>query len=74
MRHFAFTYLLLVGLSNANTDRRINKYVTTLINAKWSETPIVLEVAEYLSDENLNYFWRYAEAVSATKDNVFVSG
>lgn len=66
--------LVLVGLSDANVDRRTNKYVTTQISAKWSETPIVLEVAEYLGDEDPNYFWRFVEAVVSTRDDVLITG
>ncbi|XP_043284000.1 UDP-glucose:glycoprotein glucosyltransferase isoform X2 [Venturia canescens] len=73
MWNFFLALLLLIGLSNANTDRRINKYVTTQINAKWSETPIILEVAEYLNDENPNDFWKFVDDVVDAED-VLISG
>lgn len=38
--------------------------ITTLLNAKWSVTPVCLEVAEYLFDENPTLFWDYVEALN----------
>lgn len=38
--------------------------ITTLLNAKWSITPVCLEVAEYLFDENPTLFWDYVEALN----------
>lgn len=55
--------LILQGISGQAFQRN-NKYVTTLINAKWQNTPFVLEVAEYLNDENPNYFWKFVDEVS----------
>lgn len=39
--------------------------ITTLLNAKWSITPVCLEVAEYLFDENPTLFWDYVEALNS---------
>jgi hypothetical protein len=41
------------------------KSVTTLIEAKWEVTPLVLEIAEYLRDENEDFLWEFIDAVSA---------
>lgn len=35
--------------------------ITTLINAKWSVTPIQLEIAEYLSDSSNQKFWLFID-------------
>lgn len=67
-----FFYALLLCSTQLRADK-INKYVTTLINAKWNETPLVLEAAEYLSDENPNYFWKFIDAYS-TKISDLVIG
>lgn len=48
--------------------------MTTLINAKWQETPLVLEVAEYLNDENSNYFWNFVDDVSKRSDEFLSCG
>ncbi|XP_031847873.1 UDP-glucose-glycoprotein glucosyltransferase [Nomia melanderi] len=54
-------YLLLLCTTQLDADKRVNKYVTTLIDAKWKETPLMLEAAEYLNDENPNYFWKFID-------------
>ena len=64
MRGLIFFYIFSLCSSQLGADKKINKYVTTLINAKWKETPLVLEAAEYLSDENPNYFWKFIESYS----------
>ncbi|KAF7287176.1 hypothetical protein GWI33_002543 [Rhynchophorus ferrugineus] len=53
-----FTLILIV-----NTKRK-SKSVTTLLEAKWERTPLVLEVAEYLAEENHQYFWDYVDSIS----------
>lgn len=35
--------------------------ITTLINAKWDSTPVALEIVEYLSDENSNFYWDFID-------------
>ena len=35
--------------------------ITTQLSAKWSVTPLHLEIAEYLADENANLFWDYVD-------------
>lgn len=64
MRVLVFFYILSLCSSQLGADKKINKYVTTLINAKWNETPLVLEAAEYLSDENPSYFWKFIDSYS----------
>lgn len=41
--------------------------VTTLLNAKYNVTPVCLEIAEYLFDENPNLYWDYAENLNNLK-------
>lgn len=62
MRTAVCFYLLLLCTTYLEADRGVNKYVTTLIDAKWKETPLVLEAAEYLHDENPTYFWKFIDA------------
>ena len=61
MRLIIFFYFLLLCAICAKADKKVNKYVTTLIDAKWKETPLVLEAAEYLNDENPSYFWKFVD-------------
>ncbi|GAB1859552.1 UDP-glucose:glycoprotein glucosyltransferase [Camponotus japonicus] len=67
-----FFYALLLCSTQLGADK-INKYVTTLINAKWNETPLVLEAAEYLSDENPNYFWKFIDAYSTKISDLVIA-
>jgi UDP-glucose:glycoprotein glucosyltransferase len=48
------------GASKQNT-----KSVTTLIEAKWEVTPLMLEISEYLGDENADFLWEYVDGISA---------
>jgi UDP-glucose:glycoprotein glucosyltransferase len=41
--------------------------ITTLINAKWSVTPIQLEIAEYLSDSSNQKFWQFIDELANLK-------
>ncbi|XP_060516530.1 UDP-glucose:glycoprotein glucosyltransferase isoform X2 [Cylas formicarius] len=54
---------LLVFLSNVSAKIK-SKSVTTLLEAKWETTPLVLEVAEYLMEENADFYWRFIDSVS----------
>lgn len=69
------TLLLSVGLfllltvdhvtskSTKNTGSRHQKAVNVQLNSKWAQTPLYLEVAEYLAEESPNYFWSYVDAI-----------
>lgn len=61
-------YLILpVSLNASDPPRRQDKKakaVTTLLNAKWPVTPIVLEIAEYMAEENSDYFWDFIKGVN----------
>nr|CAD7428481.1 unnamed protein product [Timema monikensis] len=46
------------------TKQQRTKSVTTLIDAQWEATPVVLEVAEFLADENPDYLWSFVDSVS----------
>lgn len=41
--------------------------ITTLINAKWSVTPIQLEIAEYLSDSSNQKYWIFIDELAGLK-------
>lgn len=48
--------------------------VTTLLNAKYNVTPVCLEVAEYLFDENPSLFWDYVENLNQLKTPLYEIG
>lgn len=58
--------LCLVVSSTAGEAQKSSKSypITTLINAKWEQTPIHLEIAEYLADENSNMYWDFVKDAS----------
>ncbi|XP_019756037.2 UDP-glucose:glycoprotein glucosyltransferase [Dendroctonus ponderosae] len=66
MRIGAFLQLLLVGLVVVEkcTAKQKSKSVTTLLEAKWSRTPLVLEVSEFLADENPDLYWSFIDSIS----------
>ncbi|XP_017037639.1 UDP-glucose:glycoprotein glucosyltransferase [Drosophila kikkawai] len=53
---------LLAAPSSAESSQSYP--ITTLINAKWTQTPLYLEVAEYLADEQAGLFWDYVQGVT----------
>ncbi|PSN48119.1 UDP-glucose:glycoprotein glucosyltransferase [Blattella germanica] len=61
-------HLLCSGAGGASKQK--TKSVTTLIEAKWEVTPLVLEISEYLADENAEYLWEYVDAISALKPSL----
>lgn len=64
---FAVLLLLSPHLLSIEARTKKTKSVTTLLDAKWEVTPLVLEVAEYLADENVNFFWSYIDSICALK-------
>lgn len=40
-----------------------HKSVKVLLNSKWRQTPLYLEVAEFLAEENPAYFWSFLESL-----------
>jgi UDP-glucose:glycoprotein glucosyltransferase len=53
---------VLCGAAGGASKQK-TKSVTTLIEAKWEVTPLVLELAEYLRDENENFLWEFVDGV-----------
>lgn len=65
MRKLIFIFLIWTYHSLAPSEcRKKTKFVTTFIDAKWYQTPIVLEVAEFLADENIGSFWYFINDIS----------
>ncbi|XP_066258640.1 UDP-glucose:glycoprotein glucosyltransferase [Euwallacea similis] len=58
-------YLLVILLSlQCSIAKRKPKSVSTLLEAKWEQTPLALEVSEFLADENPEFFWNYLDSLS----------
>lgn len=52
-------------MCNVELKTKKSKSVTTLLEAKWDATPLVLEVAEHLADENLDFYWSFVDSISS---------
>ncbi|XP_037075354.1 LOW QUALITY PROTEIN: UDP-glucose:glycoprotein glucosyltransferase 1-like [Pollicipes pollicipes] len=50
-----------------------NKYVTTNLDAKWKQTPLIHEVSEYLSEENSEYFWDFVDETCSNQFDAALS-
>lgn len=42
-----------------------NKPVVTQLNAKWPHTPLLLEAAEYMSEESPAIFWTFVDDIAS---------
>ena len=49
-----------------------NKPVITQLNAKWPHTPLLLEAAEYMSEESPATFWTFVDHVADLDEQVFI--
>lgn len=65
-------YITILGIllcthltNNVEAKSKKSKSVTTLLEAKWEVTPLVLEVAEYLADENVDFYWSFIDSISS---------
>jgi UDP-glucose:glycoprotein glucosyltransferase len=55
--------VLVVLLLAAATSGQKRKPIVTSLNAKWGNTPLVLEAAEFLATESPDYFWSFVTAL-----------
>lgn len=65
LHHFFILLLCSVLNTDVYAKQKKAKSVTTLLDAKWTASPLVLEVAEYLSDENVDFFWGFVDSISS---------
>ncbi|KAL0281658.1 UNVERIFIED_CONTAM: hypothetical protein PYX00_002578 [Menopon gallinae] len=62
--HIALIFLLAI---NVTPLKHKAKTVTTLLDAKWEVTPLVLEVSEYIAEESIDDFWSFVDEISSLK-------
>lgn len=55
--------MALLLLSTVDSKRK-QKSVTTVLDAKWEITPLLLEMSEYLADESQTNFWNFVDLLS----------
>lgn len=68
--YLIFLTILICSVSFDEAKQAKSKSVTTLLDAKWNATPIVLEVAEYLAEENADSFWNFVNAICNLKEPI----
>nr|XP_027205902.1 UDP-glucose:glycoprotein glucosyltransferase 1-like [Dermatophagoides pteronyssinus] len=56
-----FSFLFLFKWSEQSSHSSSSKSVKILLQSKWSQTPMYLEVAEFLAEENQDFYWRYLD-------------
>eukprot|EP00090_Calanus_glacialis_P019622 TRINITY_DN3011_c0_g1_i1.p1 TRINITY_DN3011_c0_g1~~TRINITY_DN3011_c0_g1_i1.p1 ORF type:complete len:1524 (+),score=468.92 TRINITY_DN3011_c0_g1_i1:46-4617(+) len=61
-------FLIVLSFSTFAEAQKKRKPIITALNAKWNQTPLVLEAAEYLNSENSDFFWSYVSALSKIGD------
>lgn len=44
--------------------------LTTLINAKWTFTPVHLEIGEFIADESPTLYWDYLESLNSLQTEI----
>ena len=48
----------------AEASESKEKYVSAMVYAKWSETPLLLEAAEFIHKNNPSGFWLFAKDIT----------
>lgn len=66
--------LLLLSLAGVVSGQAKTKPVTTHLSAKWGHTPLLMEAAEYMAEENGANFWSFVEAVAEKDPKIFSYG
>lgn len=67
----AHAFIICAGDSDASSrSEKKSKGVTTFVSAKWEATPLVLELAEYMSGESADLFWSYFDGIISLKSSL----
>lgn len=61
---YGLVLLGLVALLETATGESKSHPVTTQLSAKWGITPVELEIAEFIEEENVNLFWDYIDLLN----------
>lgn len=71
----AHAFIICAGDSDASSrSEKKSKGVTTFVSAKWEATPLVLELAEYMSGESADLFWSYFDGIISLKSSLSALG
>lgn len=67
-------FVCFVLTRNVSAKSKKSKSVTTLLDAKWEASPLVLEIAEYLAHENVDFYWGFIDSISSLKPPLITLG
>lgn len=59
-------YLNITNVCECENEVK-QKYVSALVNAKWAETPLLLEASEYIYRNNPGSFWKFANELEESR-------
>lgn len=62
--------ITVIASVNSVKNNQKAKVVTTLIDAKWEATPVVLEIAEYIGEESIDDYWSFIDDISNLKPDL----
>lgn len=63
-------FTFATNIDSVKREDKKSKGVATFVSAKWEATPIVLELAEYLSAESTDLFWSFFDGINSLKSNL----
>lgn len=58
-------YILTIFVDSSEAKIKKGKSVTTVLDAKWEQSPLVLEISEYLAEESPELFWQFVDNLAA---------
>lgn len=72
MKNLCSAFLLIFWLSQTlYVVQTLKSFpITTLINAKWTFTPVHLEVAEFIADESPTLYWDYLNELNSLQTEI----
>jgi hypothetical protein len=70
---FLISNLLIqnVNCNQQEKGHKDDKYVMATLNAKWTETPFLLEASEYIYRINPKSFWLFLDQISKEQSTLF---
>jgi len=66
--YLGLAILLILSISSFSEAQKKRKPIITALNAKWNQTPLILEAAEYLNSESTDFFWIFVSTISQIGD------
>jgi len=61
---------LVLLLVSCRTGAQKKKPIVTQLQAKWAQTPLTLEAAEFLNTESPDYFWNYVNTICKASPSI----